>query len=641
MFAGSTYSQTRKIPDKVLESITDNSKKYPEHVRDIWIRQQKDAYWSFSNVEDFGVPNSLSLEDYMKFCDIAMKEYPDDCIKQLSALRSMVTMSADINAQRNAFPKETVVACEKYLERNYGKDIRKWHPHYAKVIEFFSFDMSVLGLNDKDSQTMRDNAIMYSSNNISDAMKYIEDQIISKGKIVEMGDNIDIKDIVSELTTEAIKNYPLDFSKQHKYIKDKIKAGYVPLADRERIKKASDIMGSVFIRKIDETLSAIAVLAELNGRNLILCTREFIPEKFPVVLTNDNGSIVCSSAIVSKNYKLLALIPDSIPECFKPIKTSNTPKKLTGREYQLVTATPEGTYSYPVSFASKTIEGYSHFMNIGNRRDFNKSTKSNTSVSYNNIPKGTVVSKGRGSSFHRSIIIDLDTFEMIAFAVDLNNSPREVFDRVIRCSDSNAGATLMYGNESGIFDWEVPAKLYAEYFNVPIELVWRGHSHGNTKDAVSFVEIYEFTDFNTWESFSLDKYFYSERYLENYIMINKSIFGFLSMNSLQYAESDPFFSRIAINYATALRSKMDFRTYETKYRAYYSSIYYRIKQVNACRIPLSQFYILNRYDAIAAQATRNIVIKSMNELIRMKNISMYIHNDLRKFYDDARKSVKN
>ena len=640
IFASSTYSQTKNIPENLLGKIVANSKKYPEHVREIWIKQQKDAYLNLSNIENFGVPHQISLDNYIKFCDIVSKEHPDDYVKQLSALHNFVAIKTNIDAIKSTYPKEIINSCDEYMRQNYGDDIRSWNSHYTECIDFFSYDISSLGLSKEESILFYKRAIDISGKRMYSAKNYLDKQVQSKGKIIEMESDSDKKIIVSELKEEALKLYPQNFVEQYKYIKEKIDAGYISRADQIKIKKASDIMGSVFIRKIDEKLSAIAVLASLEDRVVVLCTREFIPDKFPVVLTNDNGVIVCSSAIVSKNYKVLALIPDSIPDNFKPIRTSSVSKPLSGREYQLVTATPEGVYSYPVSFASKTIEGYSQFMAMGNRSNFTRPTKK-TFSSFSDYPKGKVISKGKNSSFHRSIIVDLDTFEMIAFAVDMNDSPREGFNRVVARSSANAGGIIMNGSsEVRHFDWEMAAKLYAEHYNVPVDVVWERHSYGN-KEAVSFVEVCEFSDKKSWEQFNLAKYFYTERYIDNYMLVNKSIFGLISANTLSFAESDPIFSKIALQYSATLRSRLDYRSYESKYRAYYSSIYYAIKQAGACRIPLSDFYILNRNDAIAAQATRNLVIKSMNDFMKMKNISMYIHSDLKKIYEESRKSIKN
>lgn len=85
------------------------------------------------------------------------------------------------------------------------------------------------------------------------------------------------------------------------------------------------------------------MLAKFKGRTVVLCTKEFMPEKFPVVFANAAGKVSCSRAFVSDELPLLMLVPDSVPQSLEALEIADDSEVRMGAELLAVAPTAADT----------------------------------------------------------------------------------------------------------------------------------------------------------------------------------------------------------------------------------------------------------------------------------------------------------
>lgn len=180
---------------------------------------------------------------------------------------------------------------------------------------------------------------------------------------------------VSRENLEAVKSelagiYKHDFAAQlealEKYDFSKIKNEKISEAEDPHKKSMRNVAEQifrecVFTQRGEGDDISVAVLVKMNGKSVILCSKDFIPQRMPVVFGNSQGSITCSKAFVCEDYPVVIMIPDSEPKMFKPIEVITDAEAKNIHEKSLYLIAPDRG-----GFAGKPIRIFSEDMKFFN-----------------------------------------------------------------------------------------------------------------------------------------------------------------------------------------------------------------------------------------------------------------------------------
>lgn len=598
-----------KIPNEVMESINKTSLKYPAEIRLDWKKNQIRAYRNISP-EHFGVPETISYDGYLELITKAREVFPDDFYEQFKMIDENISTYQELNELRTGYDEKTRAECEKILKKFYT-DIKLWVNEYSPMCEFIKSDYATSNnMDEKTEQILKEKALALSKGRALAARQKME-EFISLYTAVRNFRKPEVSDeVIEDIRKDLQKEFPYDYERQLKELYVRAKKGTLSKRELNELKSLADIMKCVFIKRINNNYNATAVLVEIMGRNIILCTKEFIPNKFPCEITNNTGSIICDGAAISKDFKILALVPREIPKEFEPIKCTDTPIEKI-KDLRMVTPTIEGTIVSSVAFSTRTTDLFS---NVTYKSDLYVNV--DTGVYYKN-PRhsdiGTLVKIKKGVSLDRSLLFDLKTKRLVSIATDLNEDKTAFYSFMITNMNKRKGLTEIQ-------------KYMMRQFDIPVKELEKG----NIDREVSFVDISLINKEENWEVFNTKKYFDTIAFLQNLKSETEEIAWFIEYNRFDVALQCRLFQRTCKRYWKDLFSRTTRESYLKIVKNFYLSLYQAMRStyLRSIKYKTGEYYILNRFDIIATQQLLKNFITDFEGKFKNAQIESFLARDI-------------
>lgn len=599
-----------KIPKAVMDSINENAINYPKDVRASWKENQIESYLSMTP-EYFGAPESISYEIYAEMKKSAEQKHPKDFRSQFLFMKERIGYYLALNNICLRYNEDTRGKCENILKKYFGSNIQEWINEYAAWADFFTWDyINNENIEPKMAEELETRAIEASKGRGALAKLYMS-KSISSYKMVRDFKKAEVSDeVINDIREELSKKYPYDFERQYRELYVRAKKDMLSKREMAELSTMKEIMNCVFIKRINNSYNATAVLVNIMGHDIILCTKEFIPDRFPCTITNATGSITCERAIISKDFKILALLPGNIPKGFNPIKISEKPIEAI-EDLKMVTPTIEGTYITNVAFSTRTTDLFSN-MTYKNNITMNLDTGIYFKThKYAKI--GSLVKIEKGISLDRSLLFDIKTKALVSIATDLNEDKTDFYSYMTQSVDKKRGLTVL-------------KQYMMRQFNIPVKEL----DKGKVDKEVSFVDVNLINKEDRWEKFDARKYFDSIAYLKIIKEETEEIAWFTEFNTYAVAFRCKLFHHVCARYHKDLFTRTTKDTFIKTVKSFYISLYIAMKStyLRSVKYERSNFYILNRFDIIAVQELLEELIRDFEGRFKNAQIETFLARDI-------------
>ena len=330
--AGNALSE--KYPADIVEALSAKADKFfaaDSTAKEAWIARQCEAYGKINAI----VPE-IAVEKYSEILKSAEAAYPDDFVARLAFVNAETSACGDIEVLRKTTPKEAFGFAYGLAKKKYPDSFRL---RKTALSEWLAAYKSVSALRTRENADVFDavfskNLDFYAESPASFAAA-VRAQLEAKRRI-DNSPNAAVKNW-PEIKREYLALFGTDFVAAEREMNSAVRSirenpkGAVSRrfekavsaqesSDPFRDKATALFRTSIFTKRCEGERIAAAALVRMHGRDVIVCGREFVPEKFPAVFSNSSGEIKCSKAYVARDVPVLILIPDSVPAAFKPLE---------------------------------------------------------------------------------------------------------------------------------------------------------------------------------------------------------------------------------------------------------------------------------------------------------------------------------
>ncbi|MBP3357783.1 MAG: hypothetical protein J6K91_02635 [Opitutales bacterium] len=545
-----------------------------------YMSEQTNAYYRLKQIRV-----SFSDKQWDEIYALVDAVAPDNYIEKIRLLHDWKYAMSAINARKHYFSTQEIDAFYADLCKNYPDKPRKFVEHYENcAVAKYKFDRFVITGVKKDVQDDVKKLILKKTE-LSYPQKYTELQTVLTQ--IKKDPSVASKILNKKITTDE---------------------------SAELRNRAEEIFRqSIFTKRGAEEEIYTAALVKMNGKVVVLATKHFIPEKFPVVFANSHGKIVCSKGYISDSHPMILLIPDEVPSNFTPIEVVSNEDSLTlfDRELFMIAPAQGGFISSPVSVFSEDND----YLNL--TAATNPSTSYSTSVK----PLGrngqrlliSIVEKVKVGE--NSVVIDSKTGKLVSMAVRVYNAG------VI----SHFGKT---GNVIGHENFAIPDfSTFVRQFDGTV----------NKTDAPrSSIRFVRMTAFENWKLLDVEKFQKQKNEIRLFTDDNNDFLMFFKSNMFNEALRSRRLGRIAERYRKPLLyDNITRESFERYYRNYMIDVAYALKRELAGNKNEKEFYSIYRQEYKYQNALREAMYKYISEGLEDKNIMNIIHTDLTTRYNNS------
>ena len=545
-----------------------------------YMSEQTNAYYRLKQIRV-----SFSDKQWDEIYALVDAVAPDNYIEKIRLLHDWKYAMSAINARKHYFSTQEIDAFYADLCKNYPDKPRKFVEHYENcAVAKYKFDRFVITGVKKDVQDDVKKLILKKTE-LSYPQKYTELQTVLTQ--IKKDPSVASKILNKKITTDE---------------------------SAELRNRAEEIFRqSIFTKRGSEEEIYTAALVKMNGKVVVLATKHFIPEKFPVVFANSRGKIVCSKGYISDSHPMILLIPDEVPSNFTPIEVVSNEDSLTlfDRELFMIAPAQGGFISSPVSVFSEDND----YLNL--TAATNPSTSYSTSVK----PLGrngqrlliSIVEKVKVGE--NSVVIDSKTGKLVSMAVRVYNAG------VI----SHFGKT---GNVIGHENFAIPDfSTFVRQFDGTV----------NKTDAPrSSIRFVRMTAFENWKLLDVEKFQKQKNEIRLFTDDNNDFLMFFKSNMFNEALRSRRLGRIAERYRKPLLyDNITRESFERYYRNYMIDVAYALKRELAGNKNEKEFYSIYRQEYKYQNALREAMYKYISEGLEDKNIMNIIHTDLTTRYNNS------
>lgn len=420
---------------------------------------------------------------------------------------------------------------------------------------------------------------------------------------------------------EAEKSHPADFERQLEEL-GKIIEGERLLAAEEEKKEAEEAKPrpqkpdksrfSIFTTRGLDGKIATAVLVKMNGKEVVLCSKEFFGGEVPCTIGNSMGEIRCSRAFISRDYPLIMLVPDSVPDSFVPYEVvgpSDMPSVI-GKPLSMVAPSGAGFAEIGVRVFSED-QKYLNLTSdtapkITKTSDIKRLDRSGDKFLFS-----TKISVDAGGN---SIVIDPDTKKIVSMAF----------------RKYNPGVLSWTGKTGSIVGGEKMA--------IPDVNTFIRQFDGATKFAESpdsSIQFIRMTALGDWVPLNPEAAARQKTELRRFTDDNNDFLMFFKRNLYGDMLRSRRLGQIAERYRRAFTSeRMDRISYERNYKKYMLDIMYAMRREISQYPNADSFYPIYRDEMEYQIALRRAMHDYLAEVIKSGDITNVVHLDLRARYSD-------
>ena len=421
--------------------------------------------------------------------------------------------------------------------------------------------------------------------------------------------------------SEAEKSHPADFERQLEEL-GKIIEGERLLAAAEKKREAEEAKPrpqkpdksrfSIFTTRGLDGKIATAVLAKMNGKEVVLCSKEFFGGEVPCTIGNSMGEIKCSRAFISRDYPLIMLVPDSVPDSFVPyevVEPSDMPSVI-GKTLSMIAPAGAGFAEIGVRVFSEDQK----YLNL-------------TSDTAPKITKSSDIKRldRRGDKFLFSTKITVDAG---GNSIVLDPDTRKIVSMAFR--KYNPGVLSWTGKTGSIVGGEKMA--------IPDVNTFIRQFDGATKFAESpdsSIQFIRMTALGDWIPLDPEVAARQKTELRRFTDDNNDFLMFFKRNLYGDMLRSRRLGQIAERYRRAFTSeRMDRISYERNYKKYMLDIMYAMRREISQYPNADSFYPIYRDEMEYQIALRKAMHDYLAEVIKNGDITNVVHLDLRARYSD-------
>lgn len=405
---------------------------------------------------------------------------------------------------------------------------------------------------------------------------------------------------IAEAKAKLAKEYPLDFPKQwvemesYSFAKpaaQKPQPAPAPIATKRTVPRAVPrtvakplpkakydpveiARECAFVQRNIDGSSDVALLISVNGTAFVVCPKTFIPLRMPIRFSNSAGTIVCSKGIISDDYPVLFMIPDSVPQEFKPLEAvsqSDIPS-LYKAQLVMVSASDNGWYTQQISLKSEDMRYMRFDINSGIQED--------------------------------------------AFVVDVNT--RKLVSTALKFYEFGYVSNGKIGNVIGHETSEIP-----DYTSVV--RMFSGNVAAAVNAPRSMCSFIRFSNLNTWKKFDIRKFLIQKNAVRLYTDKNNEYIRFFITRRFQDALDSPRLRYIAAKYEKYFQQNLGEEAFIQYYRNFITDLL-RDMDFSMMRLPDTSFnniYSIYKGEIAYQIALRQSMRNYLSEFARDGNLKAF------------------
>lgn len=608
----------RKTADSAESAkISAAAKKYfpdSSELQSEWIRRQSDARAELSRF----LPN-ISVADFAEIRDRAAAKFPDNYVERLAYTVEQCDYCAAAASAYSALSQSDAAFVRKLAEARYPDDYKGRCAYAAGWREaLLELDYKLKQFPSEEFEPLRARAIAAAGGDSAKAVKLLEAQARAKREF----DSFRPRGI-SVATLENLKGAAMSESADYVARLASIKRAVADAANPKRDSGAADsesasplsraeriFAKSLFTKRGVENEIHAAVLAKFKGRTVVLCTKEFMPEKFPVVFANAAGKVSCSRAFVSDELPLLMLVPDSVPQSLEALEIADDSEVRMGAELLAVAPDGGGYRALGVSVFSADEK----YLNL--TADTNPRVSHKIDVKHFGRDAKTFVSVSEISEVgDDAVAVDAKTGKLVSFSV-------RIYNPGVLSHHGKTGSIIGHEN-SPIPDFTTFVRQFDGSVN-------------KTFVPFSSIRFVRMGALEKWKPLDIAKFARQKNEIRILTDENNDFMMFFKNNTFGEALRSRRLGTIAERYKKPfLHDRLSRESYERSYRNYMIEVSFALKRELQRYANPDAFYSIYRQELLYQLKLRRSMYEYLAEGVKDTNIVNILHTDLATRYDNC------
>lgn len=595
-----------------------------------WSEKQVAAYKEFSSF----VP-SIPVEEYSKIVRYAQSIAGDDYVALNSEIGEMVREAELLKSRTGSLPADEHAFIKGLFD---DENVMEYRAAMRSAIEWSGVfeDMRYLQkrFDEKDFDALKKSYMETSRRSPETVMSKFYAQSRARDFVANFTYRTVPPAEMANVKARFAEKHPSDFVAQkreiekynwHKLGEELAQAKLPKAAPNPNQTKAAQIFRDcVFTKRGEGDDIDVAVLVKLQGKTAILCSKNFIPQKMPVVFGNSRGRIVCSRAMISEDYPIIALFPDEEPKMFEPIEVISAAESANIDKKDLYMIAPNRG-----GFMGKGLRVFSEdsqFLNLA-EADVPQTTRS-------------VTVKALDRKAEKIMINILDKYSVGENALVFEPKSRKLVSLALRYY--SYGMIDMGGRTGNVLGHE---KMQIPDF-VGFVRQFDGSVGATAYAPTSSVRFVRLTALTRWSKLDVAKFWQQKNLIRKYTDTNNDYLKFLIRGNYGDALRSARISRIAQKYKNDFETRSLSRdSFERRYESFIIEILHSMRtdmyKMGDISLNSKNVYSIYRGELQYQIALRESMYNYMKEYIKDGNITAFIDNGLGIRGDNAAGTVNN
>lgn len=625
---GAARAEAEKYPEDVVEKLDKIAGEYfggNGEVAKEWKKRQLKAYSAINSI----VPE-IPLQKFFAIKSFAEKKFPDDYVEQHRHIYSEIDFYKALEAQRDGASAEAYEYSLGAVERFFPDDYKAQSRELARFCAAFKLLENVRSKISPDAFAfISAEALEKCGGNPLAAESYVRDQLGAKSKIDSFRHKTIDGAALDAAKGEVAATYPGDYVSQYAELVALAEAGgekkkpegekpaAAPEADSALEKAKKVFRESMFTKRGADEDIFCAALVEMNGKPVILCAKEFVPQTMPAVFANSRGKITCSKAFVAEGFPLVLMVPDEVPAGFRPLKLLSDVESADFGSKRLYMIAPDrgGFRGMPVEVFSEDAM----YLNLA--ADSNPTVSREIDVKFlgRDAKKMQISLTDSISVGENSVVLDSDSGALVSLALRIY-SPGSL--------DEFGKTGSVIGHENA----EIPD------YNSFVRL-FDGQTQRTVMPPTSSIRFVRMGALESWMPLDIEKLNYQRTSVRKFTDDNNDFLAFFRENTFNNALRSRRLGRIAEKYKKPLvEENLGRDAYERQYKSYMMEVLFAIKR-ELLQFPNADgFYSIYKNELEYQIGLRKAMHDYLAECIKDGEVFNAIHLDLKSRLNGSERS---
>ena len=621
-------AEAERYPEEVVKKLDEIAAEYfggnGEVARE-WKKRQLKAYSAINSI----VPE-IPLQKFFGIKSFAEQKFPDDYVEQHRRIYSEIDFYKALEAQRDANSAEAYEYSLGAVERFFPNDYKAQSRELARFSAAFKLLENVRAKISPDAFAfISAEALERSGGSAQAAESYIRDQINAKSKIDSFRHKNLGGDELKAAKEEVAATFPGDYLSQYgelaadaearggKKAPEGGKTSPAPEADTALERAKRIFRESMFTKRGADEDIFCAALVEMNGKPVILCAKEFVPQSMPAVFANSRGKITCSKAFVADGFPLVLMAPDEVPSGFRPMKlvSSEESADLHAKRLYMIAPDKGGFRGIPVEVFSEDAQ----YLNLAADSNPTVSREINVKFLGRDATKMKMSLTDTISVGENSVVIDSDSGALVSLALRIY-SPGSLDEF------GKTGSVIGHEN-SAIPDYNSFVRLFD------------GQTQRTIVPPMSSIRFVRMGALDNWMPLDIEKLNHQRTSVRKFTDDNNDFLMFFRENTFDNAMRSRRLGRIAEKYKKPLvEENLGRDAYERQYKNYMMEVLFAIKR-ELLQFPNADgFYSIYKNELEYQIGLRKAMHDYLAECIKDGEVFNVVHLDLKSRLNGSERS---